>query len=844
MRQPAYLPVLLAFCVAAVAGCSPGAKSVPPAAHTGSGESLQQMRQFPASVSPARVAVKPMDAARGAASAMQTPVTNSSIDMVGWTQLPGAAVSVAASPDGSLWALSTLNGGYGHLIYHYQNGSWTNIPGSAVAIAVAPDKSLWAVNSLGGIYNWNGSSWNGIAGGASDISVGYDGSVYVISNQGGGFYGYGIWHYVNGTWTQLPGSALHIAASWDGSAYPGSIGPGGFYVTNSQQSIFYYDPTAGYQQLPGSAFLVSPTRSGGLFGLGIPAGYYGDPIYYRDLNAGTWTQQPGSATTISTDGVSVYVTNSQGGIYKSPVTAHNIAGSGAPLSGPSLSPGTNGGWGPTAVANALNFPVQQGFNGSGVTVAIVIDSGLSSTDLSQYLTYFQTPNTGRTVTYRSVDGASTAPTSDPAEAALDIETVAGIAPGANVKVYVISSLSNQHIIDAYNAVLSDGQAAVVSSSFGGCEFPGSAQTAMSSVFQQGANNGVAFIASSGDQGNECFAGLDSSQQPIYQVGVNNPASDPNVIGVGGTETHRPEHPLTEPIAWNDSFSTAGQLATGGGVSESFGLPAYQNGIPGLASATNRNVPDVAMPGESVGVYVNGAWGRMLGTSWSAPLYAAMLAEVYQYCSARFTNPVAVPYYVFETNAGAFIDATSGNNQFQGTTPFYTAKAGYDNTTGVGVPVGMTFAQTLCPNRVPAAASRRAASVRADLTAHGAAEATTVNVVPQVRALADRGPRAASATTRVQLVLRPTPTVATDEQAVIGALRAAGFTIVQTFGNHLVVDAEAPSSAVESLFATRMHDVQQGNAVRYVPVSAATLPASLAPYVAGLNLDDVVQKRHL
>jgi Tectonin domain/Subtilase family len=844
MRQPAYLPVLLALCVAGLAGCSPGAKSVPPAAHAAAGEALQQMRQFPASVSPARVAVKPMDASRGSASAMQTTVTSSSIDMLGWTQLPGGAVGVAASPDGSLWALSTLSGDYGRLIYHYQNGSWTNIPGSAVALAAAPDNSLWAVNSLGGIYHWNGSSWNGIAGGASDVSVGSDGSVYVISNQGGGPYGYGIWHYVNGAWTQLPGAGVRIAASWDTAAYPGSIGPGGFYVTNAQQGIYYYDPSAGYQQLPGSAFQVSPTRSGGLFALGVPPGYYGEPIYYRDLSAGSWTQQPGAATSISTDGTSVYVTNSQGGIFKSPVTVHNTAGNGAPLTGPNLSPGTNGGWGPTAVANALSFPVQQGFNGSGVTVAVVIDSGVSSSDLSQYLTYFQTPSTGRTVSFRSVDGASTAPSSDPFEAALDVETIAGIAPGANVTVYVISSLSDQHIIDAYNAVLADGQASVVSSSFGGCEFPGSAQNAMSSVFQQGANNGVAFVASSGDQGNECFAGYDDTQQPIYQVGVNNPASDPNVVGVGGNETHRPESALTNPVAWNDTVSTAGQLATGGGVSASFGLPAYQNGIAGLASASNRNVPDVAMPGESVGIYVKGAWARLLGTSWSAPLYAGLLAEVYQYCSARFPNPVAVPYTVFKANPSAFIDVTSGNNQFQGTTPFYTAHAGYDATTGVGVPLGMTFAQTLCPNRVPSAAARRPMTLRADLATRGPAEAVAVDVVPHVQALADRGARAASATTRVQLVLRPTASAASDEQAVIGVLRAAGFTIVQTFGNHLVVDAEAPSAAVEGLFATRLHDVQQGNAVRYMPVAAATIPASLAPYVAGLNLDDVVKKRHI
>jgi hypothetical protein len=72
------------------------------------------------------------------------------------------------------------------------------------------------------------------------------------------------------------------------------------------------------------------------------------------------------------------------------------------------------------------------------------------------------------------------------------------------------------------------------------------------------------------------------------------------------------------------------------------------------------------------------------------------------------------------------------------------------------------------------------------------------------------------------------------------LRAAGLRMDETFSNHLVVDAVGPSNAVERLFTTELHDLAQAaHGVRYAPLTNATVPSSLAPYVAGLNLDNVV-----
>lgn len=76
--------------------------------------------------------------------------------------------------------------------------------------------------------------------------------------------------------------------------------------------------------------------------------------------------------------------------------------------------------------------------------------------------------------------------------------------------------------------------------------------------------------------------------------------------------------------------------------------------------------------------------------------------------------------------------------------------------------------------------------------------------------------------------------------MIETLRTSGFTITRTFENHLVINAEAATYAVEQLFSTEIHNVNQGKfGMRFMPVGPAIVPATLAPYTSGLTLDDVV-----
>ena len=580
----------------------------------------------------------------------------------------------------------------------------------------------------------------------------------------------------------------------------------------------------------------------------VPNGIAG-PVYLAALENGVWTTFDGAVpisnrsanfpmstgTLNLSAGQSLYLALYEGGIVPTPVPSSTPVpttptpnptpqpGTGTSLTGPLTGPG--GAWGPVAVANALEYPVQSGFNGAGQTVAIIMDAYPSSTDLAAYQTYFEIPQTGRSILTESVDGGPDG--SDTAvEVTLDTETIAGLAPGANIVIYGIPALSARAFNDALDQIMSDGIASVVNYSASGCEYAN--MSATDATLSQASTLGIAVMASAGDRGNECGA------DGLYYVGVGYPASDPYAVGVGGTET-QPPFTLTSSTAWNDTNCSAGQCATGGGISQYWPTPPYQVGVAG-ASQTYRTVPDVAMPAEYTAVYVSGAWRALVGTSWSAPAFAALQVEANEYCNAQFQLPPNNSYYVRGTTPAAFIDVVSGNNQFDGQTPHYSAGPGFDAVSGNGVPYGMPFAETLCPNRVPAAARRAFDVNRAPLpqtfTAHIPA--------PTLRGLTDQGERSASAAMEIQLVMRPGSAVASNEAQTIAALRSAGFTIVQQFANHLIVDAQAPTSVVESYFSTTIHTVSQPRyANEYTPVTAATIPSALAPYVAGVVLDNVV-----
>jgi hypothetical protein len=256
-------------------------------------------------------------------SAMRSPIhSDIPVSSLSWSQVPGTATAVAASPDGSLWALSDQPAGADKYIWHYANGTWTNIPGLASQITAAQDNSLWAINSSGGIYQYASGTWTPLGGGASNsISADTSGGIYVLSNGGSGA-DKAIWHYTTANgWVQQSGSGTALATNFDtnshtpGAGGSGTINPGGFYILNSVGAIWYENADNSFAQLPGSASGIAPTSNGGYFALGYPTAQAGNQIYYYDLDNPGYTAESGSGLLSISANTNLYVVSPSNAIY-------------------------------------------------------------------------------------------------------------------------------------------------------------------------------------------------------------------------------------------------------------------------------------------------------------------------------------------------------------------------------------------------------------------------------------------------------------------------------------------------------------------------------------------------
>ncbi|MBV8373109.1 MAG: hypothetical protein JOY69_07590 [Candidatus Eremiobacteraeota bacterium] len=326
----------------------------------------------------------------------------------------------------------------------------------------------------------------------------------------------------------------------------------------------------------------------------------------------------------------------------------------------------------TGVAKPFDFPVQHGCNGAGYTVAVAIDDPVNTSYLSTYLSAAGVTQTG-TVTNEAVDGGGSG---DDAETDLDVQTIAGLAPGANIIVYDMGSLGDQQIEDAYNQVLSDGKASAVNSSFGGCESSDVPfADATNSIAEQGASEGVEFSASSGDSGsNECGG-----------EGVSAPAGGPYFSSIGGIDFTQSNGVLTSVTMGN-----VGGYAGGGGVSTIFALPSYQSGIAGVISS-GRNQPDISLPFYPVAVYTGGSWGEYLGTSWSSPASTALVVESDELHSTKLGWLDPTLYSLFGSTGynNYYTPCTSGSNGA------YSCNATqYNQAAGIGAPKGWALANAL------------------------------------------------------------------------------------------------------------------------------------------------------
>ena len=322
------------------------------------------------------------------------------------------------------------------------------------------------------------------------------------------------------------------------------------------------------------------------------------------------------------------------------------------------------------------------------------------------------------VTYTKVDGgAGAGPGSG--EAALDIENVIGLAPDVTIDVYQGPNGTSAQTYDTYHAIIKADKDQVISTSWGGCDLYTSRSFAASedTLFQEANAQGQTVFAAAGDSGSTgCFpfGGSDASA-----LSAGNPASDPLVVGVGGTSITS-----SGEVVWNESAVQGG--AGGGGRSGIWCMPKYQyqTKIPGLISslsATNsgcpaaegryvRQEPDVsadADPYSGYVIFLAGKWmGGNGGTSAAAPLWAAVasLIDASPFCADYGAgHPGLLPQelyalvskdrsYIYPSSkfiAEGLADITTGNNDY---TPdgyaggLFPATRGYDMASGLGAPL--------------------------------------------------------------------------------------------------------------------------------------------------------------
>jgi hypothetical protein len=344
-----------------------------------------------------------------------------------------------------------------------------------------------------------------------------------------------------------------------------------------------------------------------------------------------------------------------------------------------------------AATYGLDSLYARGENGSGITVGVYELEPYTPADITTYQACYGLTNS---VTKVSVNGGATGAQSG--EAALDIEDVAGLATGAAIQVYS-GPQSDNGPIATYDKMVTQDTAQVLTTSWGICEpemasSPGQ-QAAESSIFAEAAAQGQTVIAASGDSGStDCYDPNIDPPDTNASVTVDDPADQPYVTGVGGTDLLGSGPSET---VWNDGYGSGG-----GGVSSDFAQPAWQAG-PGVGSSTAqtacralgrsscREVPDVAAsadPAHGYAIFFSGhaGWNVYGGTSAASPVWAAMTAVIDQGLgsSPGLIDPVL--YGAGTCAATPFNDVTSGSNAWiaasQGR---YPATAAYDMATGWG-----------------------------------------------------------------------------------------------------------------------------------------------------------------
>lgn len=339
-----------------------------------------------------------------------------------------------------------------------------------------------------------------------------------------------------------------------------------------------------------------------------------------------------------------------------------------------------GGYRATDIAHAQNIPLRTG--GEGQHGAFISVGG--GIDLKDYNLFFakQGLEQPKPLKIIEVDGAKNTPGNPHAgdiENALDGLQLQSMAPKAEISM-ILGPNNNKGLVDVFERGIfprnGEAQNTVISASWGLAEHKQTTQVvnALSIAFRQAAIRGVQVFAGAGDNGARSIS-------PTYQPEF--PASDPNVVGVGGLKTVlNNEGKFASVSAWNEGESSS----TGGGVSKIFRLPRWQRDVgvpPNLDTGkVGRGVPDISTNAAKATGYPVRVGGEDIvigGTSAGAPLYAGMMLNLNAELAMVNIKPITPlnPWMYARAKSGMFNDVTVGSNHG------YFSKEGWDPVTGLG-----------------------------------------------------------------------------------------------------------------------------------------------------------------
>ena len=357
---------------------------------------------------------------------------------------------------------------------------------------------------------------------------------------------------------------------------------------------------------------------------------------------------------------------------------------------------------PAEIRTAYDIPAS--YTGAGTSIVIVDAYGSPTIqhDLATFSAAFGLPYGAGTLNIFYPGGKSQTQTAhaDPfgwsVETSLDVEWAHAIAPQATINLVVASSPNDSVVNNAIKFAVDNNLGDVISMSFGSDEAKlvgknsNAIQASQSTqIFAAAAAKGIAMFASSGDGGA-------SDGYAVANAGY--PASDPNVISVGGTNLFmQDDGTYVGETVWNDGDPaqcpfgcTRGIFgATGGAPSKLFAASPFQNAVSGQAARTTSDVGYDASVYTAVLVYIgsfpnpaqNGFY-HVGGTSAGSPQWAA-IAALAKAAGVSLSGLNAKLYGAAASHPAAFHDVTVGSNDFQG--PGFSAGPGYDIPTGLGSP---------------------------------------------------------------------------------------------------------------------------------------------------------------